>query len=422
MDLSQFNGGGPVVQWNWNFGDPGSGILNTSTLQHPFHLFPPADSTYPVSLVVTNATNCSDTVIQPVHISPGPLPDFLYDTACLGSPVSMWADTSVINAASVMAWSWNFGDSSPNVSTPDSTQHIYAAAGTYTVTLTITNHYYCPDSVSHQVHVNPLPAAAGSITGSGTVVQGQTGVSYSVTSIANSSGYVWTLPAGATITSGDNTNSIIASFSASASSGVMSVHGTNACGNGLESAAFPIAVTSSVPSDLTVTDAVHAGEIKCYNALQTITVAGSGTIFSLEAGGRATFIAGQNILFLPGTTVHPGGYMRAYITTTGNYCGTLAPSIVTVASNEVPLPKTGQTFFNVYPNPNNGRFTLELKGVGEESDVYVEIYNMRGESMQKIKMTGESKREFTLEGNPPGIYILRILHKEMAGTAKIIKN
>lgn len=88
----------------------------------------------------------------------------------------------------------------------------------------------------------PLPAAAGTITGSDAVCQGESGFTYSVPAIANTADYIWTLPAGATITAGANTNSITVDFSASATSGNITVQGSSSCGNGIVSANFAVTV------------------------------------------------------------------------------------------------------------------------------------------------------------------------------------
>jgi hypothetical protein len=80
------------------------------------------------------------------------------------------------------------------------------------------------------VTVRPKPAAAGAISGSAAVCQGQTGVTYTVPEIANATAYVWTLPAGATGAS--ETNSIVVDFGASFSADAIEVYGKNACYNG----------------------------------------------------------------------------------------------------------------------------------------------------------------------------------------------
>lgn len=75
------------------------------------------------------------------------------------------------------------------------------------------------------------PGSAGAISGTNSVCPGQTGVSYYVAPISNATGYSWTLPSGASIASGANTNSITVNYSSGSSSGNISVSGTG-CGSG----------------------------------------------------------------------------------------------------------------------------------------------------------------------------------------------
>jgi hypothetical protein len=90
-------------------------------------------------------------------------------------------------------------------------------------------------SSSASLNINLLPAAAGSITGLSTVCQGASSVQYSVPQIANATSYVWDVPYGATIVSGNGTNSILVDYSAIAQSDEISVFGRNGCGDGSES-------------------------------------------------------------------------------------------------------------------------------------------------------------------------------------------
>jgi len=71
-DLSQTNGGGPVTSWLWNFGDPSSGANNTSTLQNPAHIFM-TSGTYNVMVIISNTSNCVDTVVKSITINQIPL-------------------------------------------------------------------------------------------------------------------------------------------------------------------------------------------------------------------------------------------------------------------------------------------------------------------------------------------------------------
>lgn len=96
-----------------------------------------------------------------------------------------------------------------------------------------------------------IPGAAGTITGTTPVCQGETGVAYSVAPIADAATYSWTLPFGATITSGANTNSITVDYSTTALSGDIIVAGNNSCGgDGAESSLAisinPLPLTSAI--------------------------------------------------------------------------------------------------------------------------------------------------------------------------------
>lgn len=158
----------------------------------------------------------------------------------------------------------------------------------------------------------------------------------------------------------------------------------------------------------------------CYNALQIISVAGSGTTFAIENGGSATMIAGQKISYLPGTTVQAGGYLHGYIAPSGPWCTTLAIPSVIVAEYEV-QGSIIQSSFKIYPNPTSENFTLEFKEACQPGMVVVNIYGMCGEKILSETTTGAQKHEFSLANRPPGIYLIHVISGNKSETGKIIK-
>lgn len=272
------------------------------------------------------------------------------------------------------------------------------------------------------VHVSEIPAAAGTITGPETVTNGQSGVVFSVEPVANATGYLWILPPGAVITSGENTNVITVTFSANAYSGVMQVAGIRSCGHGALSPEKYITV--SVPANLQP-GTVTISDNRCYNALQTITTGGSGNIFTVTGSGHVTLIAGQKIRMLPKTVVLPGGYLHALITTGGNFCGTVPPAMVVSGISDEPgeaAAAGNDAFFRIYPNPATGKFTLEFSEKTVIKDGFrVDIYNAQGEQLAKEQVTGERKHVFTLDGKPAGVYFLHIYGAGREGTGKVIR-
>lgn len=267
-----------------------------------------------------------------------------------------------------------------------------------------------------------LPGPAGTISGPVTVNQGQTGVSYSVPAISNATGYDWTLPSGAVITSGNNTSNIVVTFTYSAVSGAMRVRGTNPCGSGTVSPDLNITVVPVLPTNLVLTNVnIPNGQSQCYNATQTITVAGNSTTFTVQSGGSATLIAGQRINFLPGTRVYSGGYMRAYITTTANYCGANLPAFpsTVTGADELGLTK-GKMLIRIYPNPNNGRFTMELSTDREPEEATLNIYGMMGNLVSQETLPRESRYQMDLSRHPQGIYFLRVTAGDRSETEKVV--
>ena len=176
-DLSQAAGGNMIISWSWNFGDPVSGVNNTSAMQNPQHVFSGAGP-YSVSLTTENNAGCTSTLTQTITITPAPAVDFLVSASCEGMPVTFGADPAVTNISQVASYLWNFGDGSAT-SPLASPVHLYTQAGSYTVTLTIINLSGCANSVSHPITIHALPVAQFTSTGNCTANLAQfTDISY----------------------------------------------------------------------------------------------------------------------------------------------------------------------------------------------------------------------------------------------------
>jgi gliding motility-associated-like protein len=152
-DLS--TGNNSVSQWSWNFGDGGS-----STQQNPTHVYAAA-GTYTATLLVTNNFGCKDSMPLITVVNPLPQPNFKSTPVCLGVQ-TCFSDLSTVSSGTITAWNWNFGDgSASNLQNPC---HTYAAAGTFTVTLSTTSSFNCQNTIALAVTVNPLPTAMFSST------------------------------------------------------------------------------------------------------------------------------------------------------------------------------------------------------------------------------------------------------------------
>lgn len=123
------------VSYLWLFGDNG-----TSTAANPSHSYTAA-GIYTVKLVATNSAGCSDTFTMPSAISITPAIATFTKSASVACTNNAINFTSTSTTAS--GYTWYFGDGAQ--ATGATASHGYAAAGSYTVKLVVTNNG-CIDS------------------------------------------------------------------------------------------------------------------------------------------------------------------------------------------------------------------------------------------------------------------------------------
>ena len=194
----------------------------------------------------------------------------------------------------------------------------------------------------------------------------------------------------------------------------------SAYGNNLYIDNIEVLENPTVPVNNTLQNITVAGNF-CFNATNTITVAGSGTTFTVQSGGSATMIAGLDISYFPSTLVEPGGYMHGYISSGGPWCGAKSASIVTVPEGETEILVTSKSFFTIYPNPTTGGFSLETRGMDDTAELRVEMYGMHGDRFFSETLSGKLKYDLSLDGKPNGVYFIRVVTGKLTGTGKIIK-
>lgn len=234
------------------------------------------------------------------------------------------------------------------------------------------------------VTVNPLPGIPGTITGPEHICKVASGIQYSVAPVSNAFGYNWTLPAGAMITSGSNTNAITVTFTATAVSGNITVTPTNGNCIGQPSAAYAVTVdpTPSTP---------------------VITRQGDTLISSADAGNQ-WYLEG---VLIPGATgkqhiaVVAGNYT---VVVTLNNCSS-APSasvlVLPVLLDESILLQN----FSVYPQPSRGQLNVIIPGFNQQK-FQAEVYNTSGQMLRSLSLEGRDEFILDLSDMNEGLYVL----------------
>ncbi len=178
---------------------------------------------------------------------------------------------------------------------------------------------------------------------------------------------------------------------------------------GCQGSASVTTTVNAIPTSVNVSGDIANGQNDCHNATQTITVGGTNGSFYVHNGGSVTMIAGVNILYGPGTLIEAGGYMHGYIAPDGPWCGAKSATIASSANGTEPTaPMLSSSSFVVYPNPTRGLFTIERNGEENFRTIDVDIYNMQGKKVYSKEISGKSKTACSLEGNPAGLYYIRL--------------
>jgi len=125
---SSFNGSS-ITTYAWDFGNGNVGNSQTDTTQFTV-------GAHTVSLTVTTADGCTNTVTKDISVVEGPNADFnaVFDQ---GSNSFSFINQSTIATGSIDSYLWNFGDASPS-SDLENPNHTYPGQGSFLVSLTVT--------------------------------------------------------------------------------------------------------------------------------------------------------------------------------------------------------------------------------------------------------------------------------------------
>ena len=294
---------GTINQWQWNFGDPASGVNNTSTIQNPAHTFSAA-GTYTITLTVTTNSGCQSAPYTfQVTIYPKPVSNFSFPNAvCLPSGATQFTDLSTVGAGNTITnWLWNFGDGSPT-STQQNPLHNYSGTGPYNVSLTVTTNNGCTDIKTEAINsIYAEPQAAFSWPAE--VCMGSP-ANFTSTSTAPGStvtGWSWNF--------GDGNTSTVQN-----PSHTYTVTGTYT---------VTLNVTSAAGCQTVNNSASHTVIVK---PLPTATISGNATVCLNAASPNITFTgAGGSAPYTFSYSIN-GGPAQNVVTTSGNSVTVAAPT------------------------------------------------------------------------------------------------
>jgi hypothetical protein len=380
-----------ATSYVWTLPSGATGTSTTNSIDVDF-----GSSAISGNITVKGTNNCGDGDVSTLAITVNPLPlaagTITGDaTVCQGQNSVTYNVPTIANATSYV---WTLPSGATGTSTTNSiTVDFGTSASSWNIAVMGTNS--CGDGAvsTLPITVNPLPLAAGTISGDATVCQGQNSVTYNVPTINNATSYVWTLPSGATGTS--TTNSITVDFGTSASSGNISVIGTNSCGNGtISTLGINVNVKPITP-------------IITLNGLVLQSNASSGNQWH-DQNGLINGATNQNY-----TVTVDGDY---YVIVSLLGCSSDPSNTINVTITGIEVVEFGRVI-KVYPNPVSNELIIEIEGNNDK--VNFDILNTIGQVVFKgnlIDKTTVQTSDFA-----PGVYHIKLENGKTFEFKKIIK-
>ena len=179
---------------------------------------------------------------------------------------------------------------------------------------------------------NNVVGAAGSITGSLSVCQGQTDLAYTTPPISNATSYIWTVPTGASIVSGLNTQTILVNYGSNATSGNITVKGSNTCGEGTSSAVAVNVLAVETPIILGQTQVCIPNEAITYSTQTGQT----NYVWTISEGG--SFVSGQNSASATVLWNTNGNHTLAVSYTNAAGCSGSSQTSIPITVSSYPIP------------------------------------------------------------------------------------
>jgi hypothetical protein len=298
-----------------------------------------------VTVAGTNTCATGPTATLPVTVYPVPVPTISGpNNFCIGTGTATYT-----TEVGMTNYNWSVTGGTITSGTGTSTIVVqFTTTGSQTVSVNYTNGNGCQatNPTQYSVSVNSLPQQAGAITGDDNLCAGTYGVAYTTTPITGANAYVWAVPAGATIASGQGTMSILVNYSSSAVSGQVTVSGNNLCGNGpasvLDITVNPVPATPVItfdPFTITLSSSAPTGNQWYYNG-------------SALAGETQQILDPVN---------YGNGYYWTIVTLNG--CSSDSSNVLFVIV-EGTVENNGLRM-SISPVPNDGKFRLSFSGITE---------------------------------------------------------
>ena len=329
---------GTIASTTWAFGDGG-----TSTQASPTHVYN-VPGPYTAVLTVTDDLGATATASVNIVANANQAPTAVANATPAGGQAPLIVNFSSASSAdsdgTIVSRSWNFGDG--NGSSAANPQYTYSAAGTYDVTLTITDDNGATDTDTLQIVVSPVPNVPPTAVLDATPTSGKRNltVAFSSAGSSDSDGTItsraWTFGDGGTSTTANPSHTYLVAGTYTATLTVTDNAG------GIDTKSVIITVTPNQPPTAAATATPSTRKVGQSVAFSSV---GSGDIDGTIASYAWVFgDGGTSASANPSHTyTAPGTYVAELTVTDDTGDTATATANVTVLANQPPVAAANAT-------------------------------------------------------------------------------
>ena len=340
-----------------------------------------------LSLITTDNCSPNDTITKSITVIPSPKADFTWDLACSRTVTKFQFTGTKPSSPITTSFHWNFNNEA--TSTLENPSHQFAKSGTSTLTLTSSNG--CTDTVNKKIEVKVQAKAEFEVKD---VCENQTALFTNQSQDAT--GYLWKFGDGQTSqTQNPKHNYTISTTTTYNVTLVAQV--TNGCADSISKA---LTINQNPSSDFSYT----------YNGSKVdLKIIKSGNSYQWKFGTTDSL---KTTATTYTHTIKSSDQHTVCLTAT-NLSGCSAQTCKNIT---VGILKLTEKSFKIFPNPNNGSFTIELDK--PEMDAAIEVFDVMGKLVRSVERV--EKMTLVDLDVASGIYLVKVKNGEVVWMRKIL--
>jgi hypothetical protein len=342
-----------------------------------------------LSLITKDNCSPNDTIKKTITVLPGPKADFTWDLACSRTVTKFKFTGTKPNSPITTQFNWNFNSEAS--STLENPSHQFAKSGTSTSTLALTSSNGCTDTIKKSIVIKPQAKAEFEVKD---VCENQTALFTNQSQDAT--GYLWKFGDGQT--SNLPTPKHKYNITTTTTYNVTLVAQVlNGCADSISKA---LTINENPSSDFSYT----------YNGTKVdLKIAKGGNSYQWKFGTTDSL---KTTATTYTHTIKSSDQHTVCLTAT-NLSGCSAQTCKNIT---VGILKLTEKSFKIFPNPNNGSFTIEMEN--PEMDAAIEVFDVMGKLVKKVERV-EKVTLVNLDVES-GIYLVKVKNGGVIWMRKIL--